>query len=337
MVQIEEVITKEILRLLMLLAIGTGVLGCEKLWPESQEVTDGQELTELTAEFSRAMARVEDTLYLATEKDGVFRLNNRSQSWERPLEGFYTVKPALATDNTTLYVSDGGAIYRVEPDGKTVTRITPQGIEWVPAIVWAVEGDTIYATRQTRLIRSKDGGNEWHEIQPNGDDVSIHSLAVKGTKIFLLTEHREIVYSTDDGENWSVVTKGFPDTKLPIPTRAPLHFYRNSLYIGTIEGLYRLIEGTSTIRFAGLDGRYTTSIVTSQNALYIGTWPTGVFRSTNGGETWQNIGLKGIGVTTLAMVGNRLYVGSFNTGVFYTEDEGNTWHPLNKGLTRIIY
>ena len=322
----------DILRLLMLLAIGICALGCDNtsLWPGSKEVEDGQGVTERTAQDIRAMARVGDTLYLGTYKDGLFRLNNRRQSWER-IPGFSFSPISLATDNTTLYVGQGAAIYRLGPDDENVTRITPLAKEWITEGL-AVEGDTIYAIRQTLLLRSKDRGNSWHQIQPpNGADVGIHSLAVKGNTIAVFTANQEVFYSTDDGEKWTVISQGLPDTKLPTWTRAPLHFYKNTLYIGTIEGLYRLIEGTNTFISAGLDGRYVTSIVTSQNALYVGTWHTGVFRSTDGGER-QKIGPRGVSVTTLALFDNRLYVGSFIQGVFYTYDEGNSWHPLNKGL-----
>ena len=331
---------KEGLRLLTLLAIGICALGCDNtsLWPGAKEETDDQGVTEHTAQYITAMARGGDTLYLATKREGLFRLNNRLQSWEYALvEIFVYSDPSLATDNTTLYACDQKAIYRLEPDGENVTRITPLWNEWIPVIVWAVEGDTIYATRQTQLLRSTDRGNSWHLIQPpNGADVGIHSLAVKGNKIAVFTEHQKVVYSTDDGEKWTVITKGLPDTKLPTWTRAPLHFYKNTLYIGTIEGLYRIIEGTNTFISAGLDDRYVTSIVTSQNALYVCTWHTGVFRSTDGGESWQKIGPRGVSVTALALFDNRIYVGSFIRGVFYTDDGGANWHPLNKGLTQFL-
>ena len=282
------------------------------------------------------MVRVGDTLYLAAGTDGVFRLNNFRQSWERIEGDPLDLSLSLATDNTTLYLGTDSAIYRLNPDGEHFTRITPDN-DWLNRniTVLAIEDSTIWAIRDSQLILSKDGGFLWHQIHPNGD-IGIHSLAIKGNTTFVLTETHEVFYSTDGGKKWTRITKGIPNARLPAPTVVPLLFDKNTLYIGTITGVYRLVEGTDTWMSAGLDGLYTTSIVASQNTLYAGTWPNGVFRSTDGGKTWQNIGLKGVSVTTLAFFDNRLYVGSSIQGVFYTEDGRANWHPLNKGLTHII-
>ena len=315
---------RKIQKTIPLLTIGICLLscGCE----------EGQELKEQTVNTIKDLESVGGTLYLAADEDGVFKLNNKSQSWEW-IDLLYA--QSLAGKDATLYVGEWAGIYRLEADGSSFTRITKEYDEWVnrPVRALAVEGDTIYAIRNRTLVRSTNRGLRWHEIRtrPWHDFQRLMSLAVQGDTIYILTERQGVFRSVDRGDSWTPI-KGLPDQPSGLLFNLPLLLDKNTLYIGTFTGIYRLPTGASTVTPAGLDNQYIISLDASRNALYTATAENGIFRSDDGGETWHSIGLKGTTGRTLAVFENRLYVGTNHEGIFYTADEGHTWHPLNKEL-----
>lgn len=308
------------------------VLGCGE--------EQGQEATGLTADQIQALAGVRGTLFLAGAEDSVFRLNNKTQSWERIPIGWVEAH-SLAVDDTTLYVgTDSGGrgtnIYRLENDGKTFTKITPQGVS-SNGLVLAADGNTIYASWDNgQIFRSKDRGENWHPLTNWEGALQrgawfreyTSSITVQGNAIYVATPATAVFGSVDGGLKWNALTKGIP-TSLVLD----LQLYQNTLYAATTQGIYRLALGTTSFQPTGLSGISVNSLVASSTTLYAGSWLNGVFRSHDGGTHWEYIGLGGIKVSTLAVFENRLYVGTYSSdGLFYTDDRGKTWHPLNNGL-----
>ena len=308
--------------LIKLLTITLCVLGCGQ----------GQEATDETVFVIQALAHVKGTLYLGAQSDGVFRFNNRSQSWH-PL--FYDgVTRSLASDDTTLYVSTSMGIYQLEKDGETFRKITSQGKLRGATLV--ADGRSLYASWDGKLFRrKKNGSEEWHQINTSWDSQRIHSLLVKENTIYVLTQQHGIFSSIDGGNSWTVINTGLPDQ--PVTSigflLSPLLLFQNTIYLGTRIGIYRLPIGTISWIPSGLHDRDITSLAASGTALYAAVWNQGVFRSEDGGHSWQYIGFDGLYVRTLAVFENRLYVGTESKeGLFFSTDDGNTWHPLNKGL-----
>lgn len=298
------------------------MLGCSEGHDHEQDRTVGTIL---------AITSIGDTLYFGTHETGVYRFNNKKKSWEPPHAdtGLFT----LFADETTLYLDSSHDLYRLEPDGKTVTPITPVDLKWSPG--FAVDGNTIYvAGDEGQLFRSDNRGNEWHQIPPwPGADAGRYfgtfhrPLVVKGDTIYVTTPQK-VFGTVDGGKEWTLITQGLHE-QCNVLT---LLLSKNTLYLGTDKGLYRHQIGTDSWIPAGLHDSLIDLLVASPTTLYAGTWYGGLFRSYDSGKNWQNIGPFDGTVSTLACFDNRLYVGTLGDGLFYTDDEGATWHPLNKGL-----
>ena len=306
-----------------LFIIGPWMLGCGE---------GGDHVQIRMAHSIIGLAKVRGTLYLADGHDGVWRFNNKTESWEFT-DYWYPVHRIIAI-NDTLYLHFGG-VECLNPDGNTFTEITAP----VFSHLLELDGDYFYSSSGEKLLRhKKEGGDRWLELNTSWDD-HITAIVVKGNTIFASTFNLDDPYnskyrlfgSVDGGHSWTEIN-GFPDITDGFLIH-PLHLYQNTLYIATSKGVYRLLQGTSSSTPAGLDGRGVLSIVASETTLYASTWGDGVFRSNDGGNSWHSMGLTGIRVMGLDLVDNRLYVGGGDgEGVFYTDDEGGTWHRLNKGL-----
>ncbi len=306
---------------------------------------NGQEATGLTVGRIQALAGVRGTLYVAAYSDTVLRFNNKKRSWERTLIDWEEAH-SLAVDDTTLYVgtdsvSRGTNIYRLENDGETFTKITPQG-ELSRGVAMAVDGNTLYASFDDgHIFRSLDSGDTWHQLTSweGGRERGAwtleykSSIAVKENAIYVATPYTGVFGSVNGGLKWNALTI-MEDAPLLV---LDLLLSQNTLYAATTKGVYRLTVGTTSFQPAGLNDISVNSLVASPTALYAGSWENGVYRSRDGGKNWQHIGQNGIKVSTLALFENRLYVGAFSSqGLFYTDDDGASWHPLNKGLIQLL-
>ena len=312
----------------MLLTVSICVLGCG----EGQEHINGQAKTNETLIRIEALASFRGTLYLGDAEDGVFQFHDNTQSWT-PVSHHSTY--TLAGSETTLYIGGISGIFRLDPNGKTLTDITPKSEspnKTTKAL--AVAGDTIYVGVNSELYRSTDSGNTWHQINTRwgATNSSIESLAVHDDTISVFMENHGFFVSDDGGQQWTAIN-GLSKTDFV----STLLSDENDLYAGTDNGIYHLTVNTTMAIPAGLQGLRIYSLVAEGRTLYAGTWQSGVFRSNDGGQSWKHIGLAGVIITALAIFDNRLYAGTQGDGLFFTDD-GPTWHPgaiwlpLNKGL-----
>lgn len=137
----------------LLFAIVVVYIGCG----ESGE-DNGQEATGLTVGRIQALAGVRGTLYVAAYSDSFLRFNNDTRSWERIFDDLWKQAHSLAVDDTTLYVGTETDIYRLENDGETFTKITPQGV-LSKGIAMAVDGNTLTASWDDgQIFRTEDRG-----------------------------------------------------------------------------------------------------------------------------------------------------------------------------------
>ncbi len=312
-----------------LLTIALCVLGCGEGAEHEQPIS---------AQNIIGLASVRDTLYVVDLWDGVWRLNNKTESWELILTDAPLVD-AIAVDDNTLYLATSSGVYRLEPDGETFTRIIPES---APLLV--ADGSYFYFSWNDLLHRrKKDGGAESLEIPQMSTRSVITSIAAQGDNIFVSTYNtatfkHALFSSVDGGHSWTAIN-GVPFiSSNPVTKQKSLQLYQSTLYITTRDGVYRLPIGTTTPIPAGLNDYAVISLlVESETTLYATASRKSteanitLFRSDDGGKNWQNIGIEGF--IAMAVFDNQLYVGSRSgEGVFYTDDAGATWHPLNKGL-----
>ena len=103
-----------------------------------------------------------------------------------------------------------------------------------------------------------------------------------------------------------------------------------ALLAGTLDGVYRSVDGRfedaelvldagSTLRVTSVDG----------NDCYAAT-RTGLYRSRDGGRSWTDLGVPEEQVDSVAVdtEEDRLYAGTYPAGVYVSTDDGETWSEL---------
>jgi hypothetical protein len=166
--------------------------------------------------------------------------------------------------------------------------------------------DTLYASVNTGVFKSTDGGATWSASSQGLGEASVLKLVIDpttSTTLYAVAGSSGLFKSTDGGAHWAIVLPGssnFPLLSLAIDPQ------------------------TATILYAGTNGN-------------------GVLKSTDGGMTWTALSSsfptnesRVIHVIRLdPLTPTTLYLGT-NDGLLKSVDSGLTWRAMNSGLPETI-
>lgn len=268
---------------------------------------------------------------------GVLTSQDRGGSWQDRSDGLIdSFLTAVAVNDTRpqqllagtecsggLFVSnDLGQSWNWERSGISGHHEGEWGEHYVMHLT--AHGDRAYATTASGLLMSEDGGDTWSMLQTDfsGKELThLHGLAMhpmEPDKIYVGTgrlnaggepdafEGTHIWKSTDGGDSWQELTRGFPT------------------------------DADTTVQQILIDPHDPSVVYVGTNArdyLHGGNPPgegLGVYKSTDGGERWQSLDGPARNITSLSVDADNsdlLYV-STTTGVFRSRTAGSSWERL---------
>ena len=115
---------------------------------------------------------------------------------------------------------------------------------------------------------------------------NIRCLASDGEKLFLGANN--VKCSTNNGMSWITASIPLQGTIYSINS---LKYHNNKFYAATTEGVFVADDPLFgwAERNYGINNKYVTSIVLSNNTLYASSYHHGLFQSTNSGITWRHL------------------------------------------------
>lgn len=204
----------------------------------------------------------------------------------------------------------------------------------------AASGRIALAARESGLVRTNDGGKNWHPVYASpGADIPLPATAIALSPQFATDQtvfaavSGAILRSFDAGITWEMAQLPTPApyiTALVIPVT---YAQDKTLFAASLEdGVFRSTNnGTSwnSWNFGLLDLQALSLAISPENTLYVGTG-TGLFASRNAGRLWKEIVLPcgNIPILALATVPGLLLVGTEGAGLFASQDDGQTWRQL---------
>jgi hypothetical protein len=151
-------------------------------------------------------------------------------------------------------------------------------------------------------------------------------------KVFVSTSPGGLLYSSDDGTNWTSL--GLRDMDI-----REMAVAKNGSLLVTGPGVYRSTDAGTTwsISSSGITVSRTRAIaVNSSGTLFVASYLGGVFKSTNNGSTWAaiNSGMPDYDDFDLQVKEpNLLFLGTGTSGVYRSTDEGSTWVQTASGMS----
>lgn len=277
------------------------------------------------------------------------------------------------SSNNTLYVStDGDGIYKSEDGGDSWTRLESLKESRV-RIMGVAENDVdisrndiIFAGRSTGgLYRSEDGGRTWQQVLK--ENVVITSLTASKEKhnerIIAGDQTGTIYISEDHGLTWkNLIT--IPDVgAITCMAVDPTSFSQIKCFVGSERGgLFYLRNDSEKLIEAGqgITDNSIRSISFSKHydqdkTGYVSCWHDAIFKSTDGGITWKQFSsglskdkqadsntifhsphFRDIQPVTMANKKDALLLAGFD-GLFISDNQGQEWKQLETESAGWVY
>jgi photosystem II stability/assembly factor-like uncharacterized protein len=293
------------------------------------------------ASWSRGTSAFPESLYTSTD---------RGSSWRRvQMRG--SLRPAAFS---VLAIDGAGTLYAVQAKQLPyftqlpgVVKSKDGGRTWTRAglpkqTVWQLQvdpgnGRTVYASTETQLLASSDGGDSWRNVT-NGPSPygSVVSDPVDPRVVYGIGDG--VVKSVDAGRTWAAANNGLIASAVYSLVLAPGS--TTTLYAGDVKS----VDGGRTWQRegGGLGNASIQSLAVDRKmprTLYAGTGK-GLFRSNDAGASWSAVptGTQPGFVSTLAIdpeLPNTVYIAECGAGCggpsglfLKTADGGKTWQRL---------
>jgi photosystem II stability/assembly factor-like uncharacterized protein len=221
--------------------------------------------------------------WLATLTSGGWsKYDESTKKWTRA--GLY-VADAIATHAAPAAKGKKGATTKpaAKPAAKTAT---PQLAAFLVNDM-AFSSDAWYAATAGGVLISKDKGATWKSTSKDPlsrKPAQSVELSTDGNQVWAIAE-RNLLYSTDKGENWEA-------KELSFAAAGNLKLHRvddASLFITTNMGLYGSRDAGRTWNRADVRELSFQSVAGTNNALVVSLQKQGLLASFDGGKSWQRM------------------------------------------------
>jgi len=253
----------------------------------------------------------ENTVYLMSQRNGLFKTTNQSDQWSRT--GLTSTTKALLSIDTL----NNDVLYIVQ--GKNIVKSVDGGIKWSTIYTESRPGQTlnsvlvdpfksniVYAASTTSLIQSFDYGITWELLEWTGSTIYKVYRSEKRPNVFYMWGKTGILVSADGTKTWKNITEEF-DKKMSI---------------------------------------LALSFDPKSEDFLLGT-KTGIVRSFDSGITWKTVptlfDFKTVPISTVAQnpVNTREIMFSASNKLHKTDDGGKTWRvfktvPTSRTINYLI-
>jgi len=243
----------------------------------------------------------EDTIYLVTQGQGVYKTTDSAEQWVQTTlsSGTYRSLTIDTRNNDVIYVTDGKYISKTIDNMKTWNQIyienrPNQSILSVIADYFSP--NIIYAATTSGLIKSYDYGNTWELLSWDNTVIrNLYQSYVSRNTFYMLTANG-IYKSTDAAENWIKVSEQL--TEFPKGDQISWMFFdpRNEyMILGTGYGIIRSVDGGNSWQsiptLFELDRITIKPVVYNPNDTndYIFAVGNVLHKSDDAGQTWKTI------------------------------------------------
>ncbi len=198
------------------------------------------------------------------------------------------------------------------------------------------------------LVFSKDSGNSWQNCILEQVSSPVTCLCVspcfdKDTTVLAGTAGDGILRSVDGGHVWQLANFGLRDFDIYTCVSSEW-LHKETVYVGTSDGIYYSPNGGRAWRFSGLEGKSILSMALhpdfdSHPVILAGSDGEGLFRSLDGGKNWSHVDVSGetnLTVNTILFDGDLCLSGTSEAGILLSFDGGLSWKTTETQLPPVL-
>lgn len=226
-----------------------------------------------------------DHIFAGSYSSGIFRTSDGGKSWSIMDSQIVQIASIASNDNNIFLGTYNNGIYVSSDNGTTWAHI--DGLSESSVFSLAASQNNIFAgSYHNGVFYSSNNGGQWTAVNgnfpenPMFDNIRTHpmvnSLIIKNSSIFAATDGYGIIYSSDNGKNWTAVNDGLTDRLVNV-----LLVSDSIIYAGTERnGVFCSNNNGSTWNSigSGFPDFPVYSIAIKDSSIFVGTWGGGIWR-----------------------------------------------------------
>ena len=232
-------------------------------------------------------------LYLGTD-EGVFHSTDQAVTWRSlsPILDKRNIRALAADpqDSELLYAATDKGVFSGK---KGRWRRLSVGIRHDDVRGLGVDPKgTVYAGTFGGVYKKETSQNRWREVGEGLTDKRIRAVVIDSLTsgiVYAGTATSGVFKTTNGGEIWQEFNRGLLNSTVLSLLRVP---ERQSLYVGTVDGIFESQSGTNQWRSIGPELPFTVSAITydptQPQRLYAGSGGR-LYKSDDAGKKWQEV------------------------------------------------
>lgn len=299
----------------------------------------------------------QNIVYALGSNGWLYKTTSGGASWQK----FATPTPAYAivvspANNQILFGASYDGIYKSQDSGATWSLIPGSPVlnnyYWYgygnqrPLVIDPGNAQKLYATSDTAVYASSDGGATWQQLSSGLSSSKIIGISIVSSNsqiMYVATRDVGIYKTVNGGATWTPINNGLPSLEidhLAIDTTGGQYLYVTINNSTSGNYFYKSTDGGATWSSV-TNYQYVTAVSPTNPQVVFGHYDAGIGKSVDGGISWNNaystnwIDRRGswywIGITISPANANLLY-GFGPGGIVKSNDNGATWAPMNSGL-----
>lgn len=283
---------------------------------------------------------------VAGTSEGVYITSDFGENWikkEINTTGLYPSVRSVISILGTFYIASQNGVQKTTDNGNNWSVIN-NGIStpFIYSLDYKfdiLQGSTIYAGTENGVFKTTDGGNNW--VDKSSGLVNKRVLRVKllGTTLFAITADSSLYRSTNNGDNWNLVSS----IKCVLDKVSPLISLSSGRILLGLKGeiAYSDDAGLNWNKSViGINASITDFIIVSSTVYAVFSNGT-VYKSTNNGQNWSQVSVQGIvdggshSINRIAKLSSYYFIGYTYYGVFRSSSLETGWIEKNTGLSNV--
>jgi photosystem II stability/assembly factor-like uncharacterized protein len=278
-------------------------------------------------------------IYIGSRRGWIFRSTNDGLTWDNIVSSGNNINAlAVNSQNELIMASYNGdyGLQKTNDFGKTWNGIGPISNRFENVTAMTYHDSVLYVACSMLnypLSKSTDNGLTWNRINGIWDsvDMVIRALAVgQSNELFVVTDRKEILSSTDNGANWK-------SHELNTGVHGIIIDSVGKIFVSTDSGLF--ISNDNGSHWHNVSSIWLGRITFGKKGTLIAASDKGIVRSTDEGNSWTPCNISNAFIQSLCVdqkgkifAGSGTYrtIGSpYGDGLYSSIDNGNIWERNN--------